>query len=122
MNNDQTRQEMDALLDDGIKSAAHFLSNRREFYPFGVALTPEGKINHVQTWGGAEHPACNEVLELLCRGLKQGLSEGTDVKIRRIPSDAPLDAISVQIEHPSASPIVCHLPYRFVGTELVFGD
>ena len=130
MDNNAARREIDALLNEGIKTASHFLKKSREFYPFGVALTPDGKMCHLQTWGGNDHPTSNEVLAILYPGLKQGVREGkykavaivTDVKIRKPRSYEAQDAISIQIEHPDSAPIACYMPYLFEGAELVFGD
>ena len=130
MGTDESRIQMEALLTEGIQTATHFLNKSREFYPFAVALTPAGKITHVSTWDGDDHPASNEVLTLLCQALKQGVRSGayrsvaivSDVKIRSRPSDHPQDAVCVHIEHPAAAPVACYLPYKFESGTIVPGE
>jgi regulator of RNase E activity RraB len=125
------RQEMDDLLDNGIRSAAHFLEKSGEFYPFGLALRPDGEIAHVAAWDGkSEHPKSDDVLVLLYQALRQGVENGeykaiaivTDVTIRKTPNDPPRDAVRVQIEHPDAAPVACFLPYSIENGKCVQGQ
>jgi hypothetical protein len=127
---DESRAEMDALLTEGIRMATHFLGKSHEFYPFAVALSPDGKIKHVSTWDGNDYPASNDVLALLYQALKEGVRSGaykavaivSDVKIRSRASDPPQDAVRVHIEHPGGSPVACFLPYKFEFGAIVEGE
>jgi hypothetical protein len=126
----KSREETDSLLDNAVKAAIHFLEKNGEFYPFGVALRPDGRIALVASYDGKEHPKSDEVLALLYPGLKQGVRKGeyravaivTDMKIRKTPSDEPKDALRIQIEHPNAAPVACYLPYRLEAGKFVQGE
>ena len=126
----KSREETDSLLDNAVKAAIHFLEKNGEFYPFGVALRPDGRIALVASYDGKEHPKSDEVLALLYPGLKQGVRKDeyravaivTDMKIRKTPSDEPKDALRIQIEHPNAAPVACYLPYRLEAGKFVQGE
>ncbi len=127
---DPSREEMNDLLDNGMRSAIHFLEKSGGFYPFGVALRADGKIAHVAAWDGkSEHPQSDDILALLYQALRQGAQKGeykavaivTAMTIPKTPTDTPRDAVRVQIEHPDAAPVACFLPYSIERGKCVQG-
>ena len=48
------REEIDALLNEGIRVATEFLENDKEFFPFALRLTQDGDIDLVQADLGDE--------------------------------------------------------------------
>lgn len=63
---------MDELLDEGLRVALHFLEKNREFYPFAVAMTAGGEVQHIQGHIGEERPNSRELIaftEQALRGL-----------------------------------------------------
>ena len=127
---DNSREEIDALLQEGIKTATYLLEKNGEFYPFGLALQRDGTPVQVATWAGNEHPKSNDVLQLLCQGLKTGVQKGdytavaiiTDVKIRKSATDEARDALRIHIEHPQDAPVACYLPYHLDAGKVVHGE
>jgi hypothetical protein len=125
-----TRIDMDAVLDESIKTAVHFLEKFGEFFPFAVAKARNGEIRHVQTRGEDERPSSNEVIEVLHRALKTAAQEGeyrttalvSDFRLRDRNSGKVTDAIRVELEDAEAQPVICYLPYVRVDNALKLGE
>ena len=121
--------DMDALLDEALNTASYFLEKNGEFFPFGVTMSPNGKINHVEGYTGDEQPPSQEVIDLLLAGMKQGAGKGDyratalvcDVRVST-PGGPVQDAISVTIEHHTEEPVTCYLPYISTSGKFNFGD
>ena len=120
---------MDALLDEALHVAVHFLEKNGEFFPFGVTMTEDGKINHAQAWTGEEHPGSDAVIDHLVAGFAQGAKRG-DYRATALASDVRLsldganqtDAIRVTIEHCQDEPVTCYLPYVNREGSFDFGE
>ena len=121
--------DMDTLLDESLQVAIHFLEKSGEFFPFGVAMTPEGTVSQIQGYSGDECPPSQEVIALLLRGFKSAAASGeyksvaliTDVRVA-LDGDTKSDAISVTIEHADDQPVTCFLPYRKQSGTFEFGE
>jgi hypothetical protein len=120
---------MDALLDEGLQTAIYFLEKNGEFFPFGIAMKPDGSIAHVQGYTGDECPPSQEVIDLLLRGFKTGATSGdykstaliSDVRIS-LDGDTKSDAICVTVEHADDQPVTCFLPYTNANGAFEFGE
>ena len=121
--------DMDALLDEGLQVAIHFLEKNGEFFPFGVTIAPDGSVAHTQGYTGNEHPPSQEVIDLLMRGLKSGAASGdykstaliSDVRVS-LDGETKTDAISVTVEHHEEQPVTCLLPYSKTDSGYEFGE
>jgi hypothetical protein len=112
---------LNVLLTEAVNLAETFLEKGGEFYPFAVALAPDGEVVHVQGWVDEKQPQpeSHDVIAVLHRGLRKGVSDGaynstavvSDVKLRDRESGDQGDAIRVEIEDCESSPITCFVPY-----------
>lgn len=104
---------MDALLNAALPFAQQQLAKHGEFYPYGVALTTDGKVEMLAATTGEEHPASAELLDLLAKGVVSRLGQFraaafvADVRVG--PGHG--DAIRVEIEHQEGHAIAVLLPY-----------
>lgn len=120
---------MDALLDEGMQTAIHFLEKNGEFFPFGVTMAPDGSLAHAQGYTGDECPPSQEVIDLLLRGFNTGAASGdykstaliSDVRIT-LDGETKSDAISVTVEHVDDQPVTCFLPYTKSNGTFEFGE
>jgi hypothetical protein len=121
--------DMDALLDEGLRTAIYFLEKNGEFFPFGVTMSPDGKVNHAQGYTGDEQPPSQQVIDHLLAGMKQGAAKGDyratalvcDTRVST-PGGPVQDAVSVTIEHHSEEPVTCYLPYTSNKGKFDFGE
>ncbi|MEM6857037.1 MAG: hypothetical protein AAF559_04125 [Pseudomonadota bacterium] len=71
-----SRKDIDAVLNDGISAAVHFIEKSGEFFPFGVVKTIAGEIRHIQTLMPDALPTSDTVSEALETSLKEGADIG----------------------------------------------
>lgn len=114
-----SREDMDTILDEGIKVAIYLLEKNGEFYPFGVTKSPDGQIACVHGYTGVERPTSDCVSDLLVRGLRDGAAAGrylttavvSDTRLRDRTTGLAEDAIRVELEDRDEHPVTCYLPY-----------
>lgn len=113
----EARAEMDALLDLLVRFAQEMLAKHGEFYPFAAVVTNAGAMEMVGGHTGEEHPASQEVIDLLYRGLSDRARDGS-IRASGVCFDVRLtgrdnsDAIQVSLEHASADPVDVFVPYQ----------
>ncbi|MCK6474592.1 MAG: hypothetical protein L6R28_22975 [Planctomycetes bacterium] len=125
-----SREDLDALLDTGIKRAVELIEKFREFYPFAVAMDVGGGIGHVAAYNGEEFPPPKELRELLQKALAKNVEIGMyrataiiyDAKITDTELGKKKDAIVVALEHRDEEPITCLLPYELKNGQLACGE
>ena len=130
VSNHSPREQMNVLLDEACRAALHLLEKNKEFYPFAVAMDPDGKIRHVAGYTGNEMPTSREVSEVLVEGLRRDAKAGKllasalvqDVRITDSRTGAQTDAIQVALEHESDEPVTCFLPYSLSGEAVSQGE
>lgn len=119
------RAELDEMLGPLFTFAQDMLRKHGEFYPFAHAMANDGKVGIVAGYTGDEHPASNEVIELLVQALRAQAAAG-EIKASGIcydvrmsgPDGKPTDAIAVSLEHLAGDSVVVLMPYskgRFSG-------
>jgi hypothetical protein len=122
----EAQSDMDELLNAALPFAQQQLAKHGEFYPYGVALTIEGKVELLAASTGDEHPASTELLGLLAEGARSKLSQlraaAFIADIRMGPGQG--DAIRVDIEHREGHAIAVLLPYskKSFGRGLAYGQ
>jgi hypothetical protein len=125
-----SRDDIDQVLDDGVKTAVHFLEKSREFFPFSVIKTREGDVRHINVWDKDEQPNSERVIELL-RAVLKASAERNEIMCVAIISDARFkdtttgldsDAIRAEIEHARGESINLLLPYWFAGSQVETGE
>jgi hypothetical protein len=121
--------DLDELLNEALEAAEQFLEKIGEFFPFVVTMSSSGEISHAQEHLGEEPPAPDETVEVLLEGLKQAAAKGKYkatalVSNARMPSpDGKFeDAISVNLEHRTESPVNCFLPFKNAKGKFEFGE
>jgi hypothetical protein len=107
-----------ALLNAAIEAALPLLEAHGEFYPLGVTISPDGKLNFAAGYDGDDFPSTQAVVDLLLAGFHQGAQDGKYVgtaiamNIQFVDGDGALQhAIRVSIEHKEDDPVDCYLPY-----------
>jgi hypothetical protein len=124
------REDMDLVLNESIKAAAHLLENRGEFFPFAVVRVSDSEIRHVETLGDEERPLSDDVIRILHEGLRAAVLKG-EYRTTAIVSDVRLhdkvlgscsDAIRVSIEDSEDPPVICYVPYEYENSLLRLGE
>lgn len=125
-----SRQDMDIVLNDGIKAAVHFIEKRGEFYPFGVVKTNRGEVRHIQALTEDSCPTSDIISESLKTSLREGGISGkyetvaivSNIEFIDKEDGHTSDAISISIDDRSSEPILCYIPYNIVQGSPVLGD
>jgi hypothetical protein len=102
-----------------VPFARQMLTQHREFYPFGGAITADGKMVAVGGDIGDEHPAAKDVIALLEDGFKEAAKTGKygatalvmDMLVVPPGRDSKQDAIAVRLDHRDGYSVVVVLPY-----------
>src|SRR4029078_12300216 len=76
-----SKADMDQFLDDGIRTAIHFLETRGEFFPFAVVKTDKGELRHIQALMDDVLPDSDRILESIKFSLKQAAVSGRCVSV-----------------------------------------
>lgn len=125
-----SRDDMDGVLDEGIRSAVRLLEKNREFYPFGIAKADDGEITHVQGYMEEDCPSSSNMIDVIVHGLRQGAEKGryltaavvSDVRLRDRSSGQTMDAIRVDIEDQEQHAITCYVPYEQNDSNVNLGE
>ena len=124
-------EEVELLLNEGIPFALEMLDKYGEFYPFGLALSKDGKPLQVSVDPGSEHPESTQVLALIQEAMEKGAASGdykatalvVDVSLEGVKGMDTTDAIQVGLEHESGYCVNVFLPYgKDEKGEFTFGD
>jgi hypothetical protein len=123
-----SREEMDQVFSEAIHAAQYFLEKSGEFFPFAVALDSDGKLIHIQGWTGDEQPPSEQVREIILKGCiqsaanKQYRCTGIITDILLTLESGKTDAIRVEIENDTDTPVVCFATYKLVNGRLEIGE
>lgn len=110
----QCQADMDELLNAALPFARQQLAKHGEFFPYGVAMTRDGKVAMIAGYTGTERPPSNEVLGILYEGLRaraeehRGAAVVADVRLRAEATDA----IQIEVEHREGIALKVFQPYR----------
>jgi hypothetical protein len=124
------KEEVEVLMNEGIKFAGQMLSEHGEFFPFGRALRPNGKIVDVGASDGTEHPRSQKLIDLLVNGFKEAARQGEyiaiaiffDVKVARPSDGRKVDAVQVGLEHKTGYCADVFFPYTLAQRDVAFGN
>ena len=113
------KEECEELMGSVVPFAEQMLSRHREFYPFGAAMAPDGRITAVGGHTGDEHPASQEVITLLEKGFQEDARTGKykatalviDMLVIPPGKDIKQDAIAVRLDHRDGYSVVVVFPY-----------
>jgi hypothetical protein len=124
------KEEVEVLMNEGMKFASLMLSQHGEFLPFGNALKPDGRIVAVGASDGTEHPKSQTLIDLLVDGFKKAVSRGEytaigiffDVRISRPADGKKVDAVQVGLEHKDGYCADVFFPYTVTHGQVSLGE
>jgi hypothetical protein len=124
------KADSEAILDAMLPLAERMLEEHGEFYPYGGAMTPDGKVISVAGDPGGEHPASQEVIDLLQAAFRSGAAAGKykatgmfyDVRVVPPGATEKTDAIAVALDHKDNYSVLVCFPYRIVSGQLELGS
>ncbi len=112
--------DLDKILNMLLAFAQRMLTKHGEFHPFAASMNNDGHVAPVGGYTGDEHPASQEVIDLLVDGLRQRANQGEikaagiclDVRIIPPGETEKVDAICAQLEHENGEAADVYLPYK----------
>jgi hypothetical protein len=124
------RDECEYLMNSVLPFAEQMLLKHGEFYPYGAALTADGKVAGVGVYDGREHPPSNDVITLLKEAFIQGAKSGEytataliyDVRVILPSSGKKSDAIAISLNHQDGYSLIVMLPYEIKQGRIQFGE
>jgi len=124
------KEEAEQVMDAGIPFAQKMLAAHGEFYPFGFAMTADGKVAAVAAGSSDEHPPSQQVIDDLMSAFRSGAAKGYykvtavffDVRVQQPGTSEKTDAVQVGLEHVSGYCVDVFFPYsRTVKGEVNYG-
>ena len=115
------QQDCEALMNMAFSFAERLLSAHREFFPFGAAMSPAGKIMAVGGQAASEHADAADVVAVLENGLREGAARGqykatalvVDVQVVPPGKSSKQDGVAVRLDHRGGYSVVMVFPYSF---------
>ena len=112
--------DLDQILNNLLPFAQQMLTKYGSFHPFAASMNQEGKVALVAGYTADEHPASQEVIDLLTDGLRQSAGQGEIraagicLDVRTIPpgETQKVDAICAELEHENGEAADAYLPYK----------
>jgi hypothetical protein len=112
--------DLDELLNAVLPFAQQMLSKHGEFFPFGSAMSADGKVEAHAAYDGDEQPPSQQLIDLLTHGFRQQAAAGKIraaaicYDVRTIPpgQSEKTDAICVSAEHQNGEAADVYLPYK----------
>src|SRR5437868_6657650 len=116
---EMSKEDMNELLDDAVKTAAHLLQLRGEFFPFEVIKISTGEVRHVQALLDDPRPDSDQIIAAITSSLRQtGRSDQcvsaaiiTNTRLTDRMTGTTSDAIRAEIDDIDAERVVCYVPY-----------
>jgi hypothetical protein len=112
--------DLNQLLSSLLPFAERMLAKRGEFFPFAMAMKPNGEIETISVYEGDEHPAPETLIELTTQAFKQQAREGQIraagicYDVRTVPPgrSEKCDAVCTSLEHHTGESVDVYLPYE----------
>jgi len=125
-----TREDANELMTHALGFAEQQLENYGEFFPFGIAMKPNGEIVLVAGHDGTERPPSQDVIDLLNAGFKNGAISGEykataltyNVRITLPNTGQPSDALNVALDHLNDYSALVFLPYSISDGQISYGE
>jgi len=122
--------ESESLLSVALPFAEKMLALHGEFFPYGEALTPDGKTVAIGATDGGDPPPSKDLIQLLKQGFKAGAKAGKykatalvyDVRIMLPSTGLKSDAIAVSINHKDNYSALVFFSYKIEGKRIVLGE
>ena len=121
---------MNTVCHSAIDLAVELLEKHNSLVPFAVVLLRSGDLRLIQLGPDVITPDGAENLKLiraiLSSGAKKGLYTATavasDVRVALLDDSQETDALRVEVEHLSADPLNCFIPYRATAAGYSFEE
>jgi hypothetical protein len=121
------KADCEKLMNATLPFAEQMLKEHGEFYPYGSALDPAGKVLAVAVSGPNEMPRSAEVIDDLNKSMMEGALTGEymataivyDARVTLPADERQSDAIVIRLDHRDHYSVKVFLPYHFAGTELI---
>jgi len=125
----QAKVDCEDLMNVALPFAKQMLQQYGEFFPYGSAMQPDGKIIQIGGYDGREHPPSAEIITLLKDGFKQGAKKKKykatalvyDVRTT-LADGSKSDAIAIALDHEANYSVVVLFPYKLKNGELHLGQ
>ena len=117
------KDEAEQVMNAGIPFAQKMLAAHGEFYPFGFAMTADGKVAAVTADLPDEHPPSQQVIDKLVAAFRSGAANGHykatalffHVRVQQPGTSEKTDAVQVGLEHVSGYCVDVFFPYSRTG-------
>lgn len=126
----RTKDDCNQLLNATLPFAEQMLRDHGEFLPFGAQMLLDGKIAAVAVDDGEDHPASQNVINLLQAAFKAGAVDGSliatalvyDVQVIPPGTTQKCDAIALNLDHCDNYSIKVFIPYVVVNGDHMLGE
>ena len=123
------KDEATDLMNMLVPFAEKMLREHGGFFPYGGVMMPDGSMQHFAASDGTEHPASQDLIDLLLARFRedgrQGKYKATAIvyDVMTLPPGASekTDAIAVRLDHEAGYSVVVMVPYRLVEGQLMKG-
>ena len=113
------KEDVEKLMNELLPFAEKMLREHGEFYPYGGALSADGKIVHKGADTGSQHPESTELINLMIQGFRSDAAQRKYIAtaiihdIRTIPpgQTQKTDAICVSLDHKDNYSVNVIFPY-----------
>ncbi len=124
------KSEVEDLMNDRLPFGQELLEKYGEFFPYGGAITSDGKIVSVAAYDGDEQPPSMDVINLLKNGFRQAAKKGEykatalfyDVRVIPPGAKEKVDAIAIALDHKENYSVVVFFTYTLINSKLEFGE
>src|SRR5215467_1352446 len=115
-----SKEDCEELMNVVLPFAQKMLKEKHEFFPFGAAMAPSGRINGTMAAAGHK-PDVDQLISVLELGLRQGASEGkykatavvVDMVVIPPGKSAKQDGVAVRLDHRDGYSVIVGFPYSF---------
>lgn len=123
-------EEMDLLLQEGVRTACDLLEKHGRFVAFSVELGHDGQVRPTVAHTGVDQPYADAHMMLTRvvlrfragRGEFRAVALVSDERLLEAYEGGPREAIRVQVEHTEAAPVVCRVHFTLAGGKVEPGE
>jgi hypothetical protein len=124
------QDDLNELLNGAVEVASELLASHSEFAPFALAMQPDGEVFHLEPEEEDLGLDPEQIVEALRGGLHKAAREGrwkavavvADVTVEDDEGEPMTAAIHISMEHGSADPVICTVPYAIQDEEVVLEE
>lgn len=122
------KQDCEELMNAMLPVAEKMLIEHGEFFPYGGALGPDGKVIHVSAYDGREQPPSKDLISILRKEFVDG-AKGKKYKATALIYDVRIvvpetgkksDAVAVALDHRENYSVVVFHPYEIQAGKVKF--